>query len=212
MSVIVGFGHVARAGKDTAANALVHRLGFRRVGFADPLKALAYGTDFLLDASRAGFGPLRISDVVRPGDATTWEKAKNDYDETRRFLEALGLAGREVLGADVWVDALLDSLGASDRIVIPDVRYPNEAIAIQARGGIVVRVDRPWHSADPAARPSEAHLLDWHGWDDVLVNDGGTSELRNKAVRLVGEHFPVPVPPAERSPEPAQDEIVGVWG
>jgi hypothetical protein len=61
-----------------------------------------------------------------------------------QMLQRLGTdAVRENLHPDAWVLALFSTIGADDRVIISDVRFPNEVQAIRDRGGIIVRVTRP---------------------------------------------------------------------
>lgn len=179
------FGHVglvgkARAGKDTAAATLV-ALGWQRVAFADPLRDMAYAVDPHIEiAGNRGHSFLRLSAVV---DAVGWEKAKS-YPDVRRFLQRLGSDGvRDHLGADLWVAA---AMARVDRpTVFPDVRFPNEADAIRARGGIIVRVVRREHlTGEQADHPSET-ALDGLEPDATVCNDGTIADLQAAIKRLV---------------------------
>lgn len=63
----------------------------------------------------------------------------------RDLMRSLGTEwGRKIIGEDVWVDMLFESLSKSDShlTVIDDVRFGNEADAIHAAGGIVVELIR----------------------------------------------------------------------
>lgn len=176
MTKIIGLGHVARVGKDTAAEGLVRELGFTRLGFADPLKELALAADPLITSStrtvnvQAGHGRLAWT-VAGMG----WENAKNTYTEVRRFLQNLGLGARTVFGEDFWVEQTLRKAERHQRVVIPDVRFTNEADAIKAAGGIVIRIDRPGHVA--AGHVSETELVDYD-FDHVMANDGTALDLQ----------------------------------
>jgi hypothetical protein len=99
---IVGLAGYAGSGKDLSANILCDRFNYERRGFADALKALA--------------------------TTIGWDGRKDDTG--RRLLQELGVGARDVLGADVWVDALMRDLPG--RVVITDVRFPNEVEAIWA--------------------------------------------------------------------------------
>jgi hypothetical protein len=161
--VIVGFGHRAGVGKDTCAQFLVERHGFRRVAFADPIRRLVYDSD---PAAR------------RRVDALGWEAAKRAHAHVRTQLELVGESGRRSLWPEVWIDALFRRIGDDaerTHIVVPDVRYENEARAILDAGGRVYRIDRPGHG--PAHGMSERALLTWDGWSGVIVNDGTLDDL-----------------------------------
>lgn len=183
--MIVGIGHIARTGKDTAALALQRDLNFRRIGFADKLKELALECDPLVtsatQASNVGAGRGRLAWVVH---GLTWEGAKDSYPEVRNFLINLGEGCRKVLDGDIWVDAALRGVKPSDNVVIPDVRYENEAEAIQTAGGKLIRIDRP--GATPSGL-SDNYLTDWDGWDAVIVNDGTVQDLERAVVAQVKE-------------------------
>lgn len=186
MTIVIGFGHVARAGKSTAAQALCRDLQFKEVSFAAPLKALALLADPLV--------------VTRPGTVNTnagrgrlawevqglggFEQAKDIYPEVRLFLENLGAGCRKVFGESIFVDAALRLTAHEDRIVVPDVRHVNEAEAIQKAGGFVFKVNRPGHTPS-ASRPSELALIDWDGWDGEFENTGGVIELQQAVVERV---------------------------
>lgn len=132
--MLVGVSGAARHGKDTVAQVLVEDFGFVRVGFADALKKLAIE----VNPTIPGHGRLR-SLVLDQG----WEEAKV-YPEVRRLLQDLGVGVREVIGPDAWVTAVSRTLQESlaKDIVIPDVRFPNEADFIHDQGGQLWLVNR----------------------------------------------------------------------
>ncbi len=78
---------------------------------------------------------------------------------------------------DVWVKALLDG-GMPARLAISDVRFPNEADAIRAFGGLVVRVERP--GVGPINGHESEIALDGYDFDLVVVNDGTLDELTDE--------------------------------
>lgn len=163
--MIVGLSGYARAGKDTAATALVMD-GWQRAAFADKLRALALATDPMIT------NEFSLSAVVRDHG---WEHAKDIYPEVRRTLQALGQGVRDVLGANTWVHALIDSLDRRTDWVITDVRYPNEAQAIVDAGGRIVRIVRPGHGP-VNGHASETALDDWP-FDTVILNDSTLEQL-----------------------------------
>ena len=181
--MIIGIGHVARTGKDTAAEALVRELGFKRVGFADPLKALAFEADPLITSNtrtvNISVGHGRLAWTVK---GLGWEEAKNTYPEVRKFLQNLGIGARKVFGEDFWVERTLREASRHQDVVIPDVRFENEADAIQAAGGILIRIDRPGHVA--GGHVSETELVDYP-FDHVVSNEGSIEDLQSRMIELV---------------------------
>lgn len=173
---VIGFGHLARVGKDSAAEALVRRAGYRRLAFADPLKAVA----------------LDVFPTLRERVETWgWDRVKTTDWSVRPMLQRLGLAVRDHLGSDIWLDAALSKMEPGRRYVISDVRFKNEAQRILDIGGVVYRIDRP--GVGPANEHiSEMELAEWDGWTGVVVNDGTLSELEQRVIVLVGEPLAVP--------------------
>lgn len=162
--VVIGLSGVARAGKDTVASLLTEHHGFQRRAFADALKKVLVALDPIVEPTGR-----RLSDLGLPMD-----QAKA-LPEVRSLLQRLGTeAGRHALGADIWVRTLLAG-PVPQRMVVSDCRFPNEAQAIRARGGIVVRVERPGFTAING-HSSETALDDWE-FDAVIVNDGAIADL-----------------------------------
>lgn len=177
--MIVGLGHRAGVGKDTAAAGLsIH--GFYRVAFADALKALA------LDANPhvyAGFDVGRYQPLKDVVGEIGWESAKR-YPEVRALLQRLGVAARDLLGSDVWVEAAWGTVRTARlrgySVVITDVRFPNEFDRVRREGGVLIRIDRP--GVDPANDHVSEHALDGADWDAVVVNDGTPDQLRYRVL------------------------------
>lgn len=190
MIVIVGITGRAQHGKDTAANVLIEEFGFTRYGLADPLKEIALAIDPIIDSE------LRLGKVVALGG---WEAAKK-YPEVRRFLQALGTEGiREHLDEDAWVRHLERRLAEDrpKRVVVPDVRFPNEARWVRVPHllddcrGYAWRISRLgsdgmlWDNG-LGDHPSETHVpfLDV----DTDVRAVTVDELQQK-IRILGERI-----------------------
>ncbi len=185
---LIGWSGYAGSGKDTAALLLVD-LGWTRLSFADVLREFALAVDPLIPLT-----PMltcRLSQLVTK---MGWENAKRTYPEVRQLLQRLGTdAGRRLLGTDVWVNAAFERVPAGAPVTATDVRFPNEAEAIRARGGIVVRVERPG-TYPINGHPSET-ALDSFEFDAVLVNDGTVLDLHAKVAALLtgaGDSSPGP--------------------
>lgn len=176
---IIGIAGKARSGKDTVAERLVQGHGFVRMAFADPLK----------EAARCIFG---LSDAQLYGDL----KETNDafWGKTpRRIMQLLGTdAVRKNIDDDVWIKATQrrietemaerDTIG----IVIPDVRFPNEADAIRAWGGDV------WHVSRPGIAAVEEHVsetaLKNYGWfSQWITNDETVLDLHSKVDVIINK-------------------------
>ncbi|WP_327292480.1 deoxynucleotide monophosphate kinase family protein [Streptomyces sp. NBC_01198] len=176
--MIIGLSGYARSGKDETAKAL-GEWGWRREGFADPLRAFLLAVDPLIPGAPDG-GPYRLSLLV---EAYGWERVKDEFPEVRALLQRTGTeAGRTILGGDVWINALFRDHEVGEKLVIPDVRFPNEAMAIRSRGGVVLRIERlgvePAVGEDGEVHDSETALDDW-AFDGRIHNDGTIEDLRD---------------------------------
>lgn len=165
---ILGLSGYAGAGKDTAATGLLED-GWAWGSFAAKLKEFSYVIDVYDCYGR------RVRDMV---DAYGWDELKNCDDWYRAFLQRVGTdGGRDVLGPDVWVDAAMRDL-PDGNVVFTDTRFPNEAAAIRAAGGHVIRITRPGVSAVNAHVSEKA--LDGTHFDAVIYNDTDPATAQNR--------------------------------
>lgn len=126
---LIGIAGQARSGKGAAASYLLSKLGdgWSIVSFADPMKAMldVIGVD--------------CSDAAK-------DLPKNQYGvSTRHMLQSLGTEwGRDGIGSNFWID-VFKVYNAGQCVIVPDVRFENEAelirehgllICIEGRGGI----------------------------------------------------------------------------
>jgi hypothetical protein len=148
--IVIGLTGYARSGKDSIAHEFVTRDGFQRIGFADALKEILYGLNPIIEITPNMGSYIRIQQII---NNKGWEEAKK-LIEIRELLQRLGTeGGRASLGEDVWINTLFNSPTVA-RIVIPDVRFANEAAEIKRRGGKVIKIIRP--GIEPANdHPSE---------------------------------------------------------
>lgn len=164
--MIIGLGHAARVGKDTCAELLIEHHGYTRVAFADALKEFVYAID---------------PDVRLAVHLFGWEDAKANPVNRRKLVD-IGNGAREIIGADVWIQAAMRRV-TSGRTVITDMRYPNEVDAIRAIGGLIVKVERP--GVCPLDNVADQALATYDGWDAVIVNDGTREDLREQLDNLM---------------------------
>ena len=115
--MIIGLTGYAQSGKDTLAGMLIGLHKYDNRAFADPIRKLLYETNPLV---KDGY---RVKTVV---DAYGWDKAKVEFPELRGLLQTLGVGARTVFNDQFWVAQGLAGLSAGDKIVITDVRFPNE--------------------------------------------------------------------------------------
>ena len=185
---LVGMIGKKRAGKDTFAAELLDWFGYRRVAFADPLRNTLLDLDpWIAETNRLG-GHARTRRLSWIVEELGWELAKEEIPEVRRLMQAHGHAIRTHVDPTVWLSAAMAKAQVlradGEPVVITDCRYQNEADAIKAAGGVLVRVVRPGQ-ADGDRHITEVDL-DERETDYVVQNDGTLEDLRRQA-RLVAE-------------------------
>ena len=140
MDLLIGFTGPPGCGKDAAADHLVTHHDFRQVAFADPIRQAALALNPMVDSF------YKLDEVVR---AWGWTDAKHRWPEVRRCLQVLGTeVGRDMFGPDIWINRTfqkIETFQPGQRVVITDVRFRNEADALWARGGYLIRLRREAH-------------------------------------------------------------------
>lgn len=123
---LIGIAGQARAGKDTLASHILCNLGgdWSRSSFADPLKEMltAIGVDCSDDAKAV---------------------VDDSYGVTpRHMMQTLGTEwGRHMIDGDIWVKAFA-RLNAGKCVIVPDVRFENEAALVREHGVLIHLVGR----------------------------------------------------------------------
>lgn len=173
MRKIIGIAGKARVGKDTVAKYLWTAYGYTRVAFADPLKV----------AAQAIFGLT---------SEQTWDDDLKEVPipywgySPRQLFQLLGSdCVKPVFGADIWARHMHLNLLAlpEDDLVIPDVRFEQEAAYIRNMGGTILHLTRP---DAPAVNPhaSEDGIV-LRLLDVTLVNDGSLQDLYQEVDRVL---------------------------
>jgi len=158
--MIIGLTGRKGCGKSSVANIFRDRLGYEILSFASPIK----------DMLRVlGLGDAELN------DPTIKEIPLDEYGKSpRELMQILGTEfGRELVSQNIWVRALEKRIEDGKNYVIDDVRFPNEAAMIHARGGKIVRVYRP--------AQEEAAAKDKHVSESGLDSEQIDCELRNSS-------------------------------
>jgi hypothetical protein len=169
---IIAFTGPIGAGKSTAARHLVEAHGFARVRFAGPLKAML---------AALGLTPDEIE-----GRRKECPSGLLCGKTPRWAMQTLGTEwGRDLIGPDLWVRAWKAALPAGD-VTVDDCRFPNENVAIDAEGGIVVRIERRV-AAVAAAHVSESNqrLLPA---SYTIINDGTVHDLHRRLDAMIAQY------------------------
>jgi hypothetical protein len=191
---IIGLNGVARAGKDTVGGVLHDLYGYEIRSFSealnntlialDPLVIIPWDVD-IPGLHRAGHRPgyplyVRYADLV---DQVGYEAAK-EVPEVRALLQRMGTeVGRNMFGADIWVEAMFKDYKPGDKWAVVNARFPNEFEAIWSRGGQVWEVTRDGY------KPALGHLSDTAGdhlqKDAYIQNNGTIRDLADKVMILM---------------------------
>lgn len=176
--MLIGITGSAGVGKDTVAEFLWKAHRFTRIAFADPMKK----------ATQTIFGL---------SDEQTWSRDLKEVTipywglSPRRLFQMIGTdAMQTTFGRDVWVKRWklsYDMVKDTSSVVVPDVRFDTEAIAIRELGGTIINLQR--HIDNGLEDDAKAHVsesgIDTKFLDHIIYNDGSFEELFDKVSTYV---------------------------
>ncbi len=177
MKKIIGICGKARHGKTTAANYLVKKYGYARISYADALKEMIVGA--LVDSPP----PIEIaSQEFSEMTEAYWRDVfyVNRTAFSRWLMQFVGTdIVRNRIAEHYWLARWLKTYrGVPDRVVVPDVRFRNEAAQIRGMGGQIWRIERVFLDGDP--EESQLQAIE-HGAD----HESETEMLKIPEDRLV---------------------------
>lgn len=202
--ILIGLTGLARSGKTTAAEYLHNKHGFTIVSMADPLKDMAKKLnpiigieDLTWDGEVQGHAPVYLSAFLDddgnflhdyPED---W--VKENFPEYRRVLQKLGTDCIRSHDQDFWIKAFWDTVASRwyemDRVVVPDVRFPNEADAILHQRTYDLGMARVLANVDREGLERGVHASELHagnmGETHVIENNGTLVELAEQLDEMV---------------------------
>ncbi len=175
---IIGIMGKLNSGKDTIAQAYVDR-GYIRLGFGDPIKEIVHD----------------LFDIPRE---ILWGSSKERTGEVRRMLQGLGTDFARSFRPNVWVDKMKGQITTCDLmgdhgVVIPDVRFINEAELLHAMDATIIQIKRPLsgshetHEANTHLSETENTLIPLHWITHTIINDGSLEDLQQKINMVVME-------------------------
>src|SRR5690625_4334128 len=189
-----------RAGKSTVSEHLVHNHGFQPVSFGAELKSHADKLFAFSDVYKSE--PIVVDDEQFGGTRTIGKR------KPRRLLQDFGEKLRE-LDPNIWIGhaaekvRLIELIAAANgeqaRIVIDDLRQPNEYEWARANGFIVIRVEaseslrlkRAERSGDSFSEEDLAHDTEKHvdifAVDYTITNEGDLNDLKRQVEEMMSE-------------------------
>lgn len=178
---LIAFTGRKGSGKDTAADLFIG-IGYQRRAFADPLKETV-GALF-------GLSHEQLHGALKETPAEPWGYTPRELLQvfgTDIVRDSLGTHFPGINGTSFWVDRFRHWHAhekSGEYVVIPDVRFPNEAAAIKELGGVVYRIERPGLVPDAfSSHASEAGIGDIPV-DGVVYNDSTVPQLHHKLHKL----------------------------
>jgi hypothetical protein len=209
---IVGLGNYSRVGKDSVANFMVEAINelspHTRVlkrSLAWKLKQIAY--------------ELYAWAGMQPPEHYETREGEKDRDIVLPLLDmtpvelwvALGTkAIRNNVYDRTWLDYLLKTDHDCDILIIPDIRFPNEAEAVK-EAGTLVKVVRPGYGPRPTV--ADRALMGYQGWNYVVGESGAMAELQRFAFALsralIGGDWPIQS--ATEKARACQVEVIIPW-
>ena len=190
---IIALAGYAGTGKDTVADLLVAHRGFRKLAFADALRAEvveAFGVDpahlvhpvtknHPMSALAMRRAPIAFVVSVwlatEPGRDQRVPTAWLEQPRTpRQILQWWGTEHRRAQDANYWERRLVRRVTqhlreGERRFVIADCRYPNEANAVRVLGGQVWQVTRPGIDGATTAEGGHASANDGSAFRPEVV-------------------------------------------
>lgn len=162
---VVAFTGLAGSGKSTAADHLVS-LGYVRVKFAGPLKAMLRG--------------LGLSEAHIEGDLKEVPTPLLAGRTPRYAMQTIGTDwGRDIIGPTLWTGlwhaTVSDVLDHGGRVVCDDCRFANEIEAVRNVGGRVLRLQGRGGIAGGHVSEAQDFPVDCE-----VVNDSDMAALRTK--------------------------------
>lgn len=189
---LLGIGHYKRVGKDTFADYLIQacqernpRLAIGKRSFAHKLKQVCHELYDWAGLREPEFYETvegaKLREIVLPAIGKSPRHIWVDFG-TR--------AVRHHVYEPTWLDYLMKGEHHLEVMLIPDTRFGNEAEAIKAAGGYLVKIVRPGYGPGPQQvgnpptdNPDHA-LVGYEGWDYVIGGSGNLMELRWWADKL----------------------------
>lgn len=171
---LIAFSGKKGHGKDYCSKLFVEFMGgaYIRLAFADGMKKeIANALDIKvaeIDKDKILFRP------VMQWWGTEWRRGK--------------------FGDDYWVNKwgsayeyVRDHSGSNMLVVVPDVRFPNEAKEIVKQGGLLIRVIGVNMPGEPVDSHTSETALDGYKFDHVIKNDFGDYAATVTQVRKIVE-------------------------
>lgn len=150
------------SGKSSVAKYIQNKYNYRIMSLGDKVKQVVY----LI---------LRYFDIPINGINDLYDTTKKET--YRKYLQFIGTdIGRNIIGENVWCNAIFDEYAASDDVVIDDIRFRNELEIFNDKSfdTLVIRIKRIGENNYDHISEKELEELPY---DELIINDGDLKEL-----------------------------------
>ena len=157
------------SGKSTVARLLHNATVYPVVSFADKLKDI---TCILSGCTREQLEDYDFKETQLVPDYLRPYCLNVEKPTFRAFLQHFGSEVMRGVNDNIWIDCTLSNCG--ENAIISDCRFPNEAKAIKARGGIVIKVVRPDVKASDSHQSEtliDEIVPDYTLWNDTTLEN-----------------------------------------
>jgi len=203
--MLIAFSGNKFAGKDTAAEVLIKRHNFKRIGLADKLKDICsevfniprldmddpskkedpFKTQIYISSNHLENLLRRLLDDGFEFDyeVALGQICRDFYGKSlssiRDMLQTVGTdIFRNYIKDDIWLEYIKKELSPEKNIVITDARFKNEREYLKNLGAILILVHRPGYDGK-SSHISENQLGDSSDYDVVAINDTTISALQS---------------------------------
>lgn len=167
--MIIGLTGKKQVGKDTAADYICKKYSLTKLSFADPLRELGrifYFTEHEMTIDK---------DAVNKVWNMSW----------RKFAQSVGTdLFRNTFNTQTWVILMMQKLREKNDVVIPDVRFDNEAMLIKMLGGAVIKIESDTGLSDSH---SSEQGINMRYVDYTVINNGTITEFLIKIDEVIND-------------------------
>lgn len=180
LPTIIGVTGYKGSGKSTFAKCFITQ-GYKSGSFATPMKRFVQ--DLFLWSDDTVWGASEYREKIDP----RWGRS------CREVLQELGTEWGRRMHPDLWVRYALRHV--TGPTVFEDVRFPNEARAIQSAGGVVVRVHRDetsppwWRTRLGRLTGGRLGIHESEAWVDVLPAKQWDGDVNGKPTEETAARF-----------------------
>lgn len=168
MNLLIGLHGESRAGKDSVARFMVEDFGFVQRNMATPIRNILLDLNPIIKTDDGNLMSMQELFMVA---GENWDTVKAMSRDSVDYMIRLGQSCRDHINKEVWLNTAINN--PPRRLVIADVRQPNEYDAIVKKGGQVWKVDRP----GTEARGMDSLLQGYH-FHNRIENRGSLADLR----------------------------------